>query len=342
MEFNKYKYNTAHQYYDSSKSVYSISRMKILFISRPKDGKVNPFVLEQANAIERNEEIKVDQYLIQKGGLIGYVKAINELRDVLKIKKYDLVHVHNGLSAFAVILGKFFLYSDLKVIITFHGSDINKISERYFSMFASMFSAHNILVSSSMVKYINSNYSIIPCGIDLKRIGDVRMEERKRRKWTEMDFVVLFSSGFDKKVKDPEFAHKVVNHFSKSISKKVHFLELKGYSRNEVNYLMQAADVLLMCSLSEGSPQVVKEAIWNALPVISNDVGEVANICGGVDNCFVVSKEIDSYLKILFQLTDKPERVKNRNKVVEVFDNAIIAQQISAVYAGIFKNTIHV
>ena len=88
-----------------------------------------------------------------------------------------------------------------------------------------------------------------------------------------MDYI-LFSSSFDRKVKDPGFAFHVMEELKSSLNKNVLLVELKGFSREQVSDLMQASDVLLMCSISEGSPQVIKEAILNGLPVVSNDVGE--------------------------------------------------------------------
>jgi len=67
-------------------------------------------------------------------------------------------------------------------------------------------------------------------------------------------------------------------------------LELKGYDREQVNLLMNAADVLLMTSHTEGSPQVVKEALAAGCPIVSVDVGDVADLTAGLPGCFIADR----------------------------------------------------
>jgi glycosyltransferase involved in cell wall biosynthesis len=218
------------------------------------------------------------------------------------------------------------------MIITFHGSDINKKSERTFSLLAARFSSHNILVSPKMSPFFKHNYSVIPCGIDTNIKLAFRQLAREENNWGENDFVILFSSGFDREEKDPGFAFQVINKFKETTSKEIRFIELKGYNRTQVTKLMQAADALILCSKREGSPQVIKESILNALPVIANDVGDVKSICSGVDNCFIVEKDVDEYVKHLKLIAQSKPRIQNRQSVIERFDNDIIAKKIFNIY----------
>ena len=51
---------------------------------------------------------------------------------------------------------------------------------------------------------------------------------------------------------------------------------------------MNACDVLLLTSLHEGSPNVVKEALACNLPVVSVPVGDIPERIGRVPGCVVL------------------------------------------------------
>lgn len=315
--------------------------MRILFISRPKNGEINPFVLEQGESIQKMFSINVDYYLIQRGGLTGYLKASLELAKIWDSQNYALFHVHNGLSSLTTIISKIFTKTQSKVVCTFHGTDINSPFLRLFSLAAAKFSDFNIIVSSGMEKFFKNKYQIIPCGIDTDVELDKREFTREKYGWDDHDFVILFSSGFDKEVKDPAFAFDVIKEFSKTANGTVKFVELKGYSREEANGLMQAADVLLMCSKSEGSPQVIKEAILNKLPIISNQVGDVSLICGDTDNCFIIPKEVKYYSKTLDEIFVNRKRIQDNSSVIENYDNRRISKKIFLIYQRVLNNVIN-
>jgi glycosyltransferase involved in cell wall biosynthesis len=306
--------------------------MKLVYVSRSPSGAINPFVKEQAEAVGKNFKVEIRHFLIRKGGFLGYANAIISFNKFLKSNKVDIVHVHYGLWSLVAIVNNVFSVKKYKVVVTYHGSDINKKNERRISLLGARFSSHNILVSDKMAGFFHKNYSILPCGINTDVILGSRERTRAERVWGESDFVILFSSSFDRVVKDPGFAFSVIETFSSQAQLKIRFLEMKGYTREEVTGLMQAADVLLMCSQTEGSPQVIKEAILNGLPVISNDVGDVKAICEGVDNCFIIEKDMNQYVACLKLISQRRERIQNRRPIIEKFDNNKVSKQLYEIY----------
>ena len=70
--------------------------------------------------------------------------------------------------------------------------------------------------------------------------------------------------------------------------KQVPALELliaRRLPQEQIPLYMNAADVLVMASMSEGSPNAVKEAMATNLPIITVDVGDAAELIGATAGC---------------------------------------------------------
>ncbi|MFQ5874414.1 MAG: glycosyltransferase [Dehalococcoidia bacterium] len=71
----------------------------------------------------------------------------------------------------------------------------------------------------------------------------------------------------------------------------VELVTLSGKTHNEVPTYMNACDVLALASDGEGSPMVVKEAMACRLPVVSVPVGDVPQVIGGTEGCYLCAQE---------------------------------------------------
>jgi glycosyltransferase involved in cell wall biosynthesis len=175
-------------------------------------------------------------------------------------------------------------------------------------------------------------HSLIPCGIDL---SDLQLTEksaaRQKMNLTAEKKYVLFAGAFDNKVKNAPLAKEVVSLLRDN---NVELLELKGYSRDEVTLLMCAANAFLMTSFTEGSPQVVKEALACGCPIVSVDVGDVKERTQGVDGCYVANTRNPEELTGLLQKASQFEgKTKGREKIIaDGLDNNIVAKRIMGMY----------
>lgn len=64
---------------------------------------------------------------------------------------------------------------------------------------------------------------------------------------------------------------------------------LEDIPHDQVAYYMNAADVCVLTSHYEGSPNAIKEAMGCNRPIVSVDVGDVRELLGGINGSFVVS-----------------------------------------------------
>ena len=156
--------------------------------------------------------------------------------------------------------------------------------------------------------------------------------------WDASKRYVLFSGAFDNAVKNAPFAKEAVALLNDD---SVELLELKDFSREEVTLLMCAADVFLMTSISEGSPQVIKEAMACGCPIVSVDVGDVKERVNGLDGCYILEnrepQELAGLLQKAFAFCGKTE---GRSKVIsDGLDNKAIVYRLIQIYTGIKSKT---
>ena len=130
--------------------------MRILIVASKNSGKLSPFVLEQANALQQ-KGIEVDYFGIVGKGIKGYLQAFVPLCKKIKEFQPDLIHAHYGLSGLLANLQR-----KVPVVTTYHGSDINVVEVRRFSKMAMRLSAWNVFVSQRNVELakIHKKYGI--------------------------------------------------------------------------------------------------------------------------------------------------------------------------------------
>ena len=89
----------------------------------------------------------------------------------------------------------------------------------------------------------------------------------------------------------------------------ISFRKFSNKTRNEVKEILQSADCLLVTSLHEGSPNIVKEALSVNTPVVSVDCGDVKERLKNVNKGGVSSKydykELSNLISRVYYSKDK-------------------------------------
>jgi len=115
-------------------------------------------------------------------------------------------------------------------------------------------------------------------------------------------------------------------------------LELKGYNRNQVSLLMNACDVILITSFSEGSPQVIKEAMACNLPIVSTDVGDVKEVIGNTEGCYITSFDPKDVAEKIKMALDFDKRTNGRERIKKLgLDSESIAMEIIKLYKNVIQ-----
>lgn len=305
--------------------------MRVLIVARCKNGQFAPFITEQVEAIEK-QGVKCRFFGVDGKGIGGYLRQIPKFKKAIRDFHPDIIHAHYGLCGLFANFQR-----RIPVITTYHGSDINNPKVLRLSKLSIHLSRFNIFVSQKSIDIAKprQDFAIIPCGINLGDFPIIEKSEARRRMALGMATkYVLFAGSFDNPVKNAALAQSVLALFPE-----VKLLELKGYSRAQVAYLMQAVDALLMTSLTEGSPQVVKEALASGCPIVSVDVGDVKDRVSGLAGCYISERTVKDLSASLQKALGFVGRTAGRNTIIrDGLTDYQIAGKIVDCYIGLQGN----
>ena len=304
--------------------------MKVLIVARCKKGRYAPFITEQVDALRR-QGVDCQFFPVTRKGLRGYLGHVSALKETIRSWQPDLIHAHYGMCGLLANLQR-----RVPVVTTYHGSDINLPKVLRLSRWAMRLSAFNIFVSQKNVDLARprKHFALVPCGVTLEDYPILdKLEARRMMGLEDGGQYVLFAGAFDNTIKNAPLAQAAVD-----LLEGPQLLELKGYTRAQVAALMQAVDVLLMTSRSEGSPQVIKEALLCGCPIVSIDVGDVREITEGVEGCYISVSNPDAIAEALRIALNFQGRTAGREVILRKgLTNDTIAAKIIDIYQQIIS-----
>lgn len=207
--------------------------------------------------------------------------------DVLRasLEEFDVVHANYGL------LGPAALAQPRRpVVLTLWGSEVMGYAgwlDR-LSRVSARLSDAVILPSPAMTDHVPGDNTLIPFGVDTDLFRPIPRERaRERVGWDPDENVVLFPYPEGRPEKNYELAAAVTDRVDVDATLHV----VSGVPHEEVPLYMNASDALLVTSERESGPMVVREAAACNVPVVSTDVGFVAETLEGVSGSAVCDSE---------------------------------------------------
>ncbi|HXJ60579.1 MAG TPA: glycosyltransferase [Verrucomicrobiae bacterium] len=257
----------------------------------------------------------------------------------------DLIHVmYGGVMAEQVVRR----HHVRPVCVTFHGSDLlgenlsgwgRKLVSRYgvwCSRKAAQAADGVIVVARHLARALPrrlpaAKVRVLPCGIDLERFKPLDPSScRLQLGWSRDSFHVLFASSNGDPVKRPWLAKATVED-ARRRGLRVELHHLTGVPNVEVPVWLSASDVLLLTSLHEGSPTVVKEALACGLPIVSVEVGDVAERIEGLAGCHLAQPDPVDLANKLSLVCQRRQRLNCKDRL-EAISTRRVAQRLKAFY----------
>jgi glycosyltransferase involved in cell wall biosynthesis len=240
------------------------------------------YVKEQVEALRRLGHHVDVEVVAQQRGKVDYFLAALRVRRLAKAGRYDVVHIHYGMSALSTLF-----ISGVPKVLSLYGSDINVGWQRLMTRAGMRGVGGRIYVSENLaVNAGDERGHIIADGVDFNLFapGD-RDAARKALGIGKDEKVVLFGGHPDNWVKGYDVFSEVLRDLrARGIKVREIALAQPRTPRPEVPRKFDAADVLLFTSRkgSEGSPSVIKEATAMGLPTVSVNVGDAVKLLDGV------------------------------------------------------------
>jgi glycosyltransferase involved in cell wall biosynthesis len=175
---------------------------------------------------------------------------------------------------------------------------------------------------------------VIPNGVDLDRFRPLDTTLcRKQLGWTEEEFHVLFAGDPANETKRFVDALNAVECLrARGVSVRLQLM--RGLSHDQVPVWLSAAHVLLLCSLHEGSPNIVKESLACECPVVSTDVGDVAERIQGIEGCYLSGRNMHSLADCLEAVFRSGSRLNCRHKIASIGLRAT-AERVMSIYNSV-------
>lgn len=313
--------------------------MRVLVLTNmyptPESPSGGTFIRDQVESL-RKEGVDVDVLFVDGWeNKLNYLWGIFRLWARLLTKRYDLIHAHYVFSG--LIARTQFI---CPVVLTHHGYEVFTTWERFPSRMITPLVDKVILVSHEQKAKLGcKNAEIIPCGIDLDLFRPMPREDvRRRLNLPESDkklVLVLWAGERSRPEKRADIVEAAVA-LAQEKDPTIELVLVTGKPHNMIPLYMNACDVLLLVSDGEGSPVVIKEAMACNLPIVSVPVGDVPDVIGGTDGCYLCSRNpSDVAEKLLFALsygghTNGREKIKH-------LEQGNIAKQIVALYQEVLR-----
>lgn len=292
------------------------------------------FVKEQMESLQKFTDTQFDVFIIDgHTSKINYFKSVFKILKMIQLGEYDIIHAHYGLSALFVLSNP--LKKWRNVYLTLHGGDILPAQGKWLQVFLTRQIVKRVFgvvvindEMTSAVSPLNKNFRLIPCGVDTNFFQPPKDNNRQNR--------ILFAGSPKRWVKNYDLFERILAQYQKLYGT-VEIVALDGFSREQIRDLLGSSSVLVMTSHSEGSPQIIKEALSCDTAIVSTDVGDVSAVLADTPGTAIFNADdpIDNIAELIHHVTIKSNQTlgARRNRVFEMgLDEKNVSERLEKYY----------
>lgn len=306
--------------------------MKILFVASGNSSVgISPIIKNQADSLMKYlPNLTIDYFCIKGKGLKGYVKNIKPLRKQIKGNSYDIIHAHYSFSAFCASLA-----GAKSLVVSLMGSDVkaSMLFKLLIKCFNFLFVWKAIIVKSEDMKQSLriKKASVIPNGVDMDMFHPMPQKEcQMQLGWDNNKKHILFPAHPERYEKNYALAEQAFRELNDTTIQ-IHCFENIPHAQTPIWY--NAADVVLLTSLWEGSPNAIKEAMACCRPIVCTQVGDVHMLINDIEGCYVSSFKLEKLTLDVKLALAYTKQTKGSEKLLSLqLDSQSVAKKIETIY----------
>jgi teichuronic acid biosynthesis glycosyltransferase TuaC len=285
------------------------------------------FVRDQVESL-RALGVEIDVFFMDgKASTWNYLRAFPQFwRWLRSHPRYDLIHAHYVFSMLVALAQR-----GTPILLTHHGIEVILGWQGWLCRVVTPL-ADRVIVTSPEVKRLlgSARADVIPCGIDMERFKPMPRGEARAQLGLDPDKKLILFAGAPR----PEKRLEIIQEAARQVSAEAPSVELviaTNRPYEEIPLYMNACDVLALASDFEGSPMVIKEAMACNLPIVSVDVGDVAEVIGDTEGCYLCERTPEDMASKLHLALQWGRRTDGRARVAHLSLEAA-ARRILAIY----------
>jgi len=271
--------------------------------------------------------------------LFRYISATIQIFLKTLTGKFDIVHGHYGQWCLLARLQwttpvvASFLGSDLLGDVTLDGRLTKKgvLIKHMSRWLCKRVDAVTVKTEEMKKAAVGDNIIVYSDGVDFELFRPIpRAEARAALCWDQSRYYVLFGNNPQRSVKNYPLAQAAIERL-RARGTPAELVIASGLPQTTLVQYINACNAVILSSISEGSPNIVKEAMACNVPVVSTDVGDVSEIISHTKGCRVCPHNPDSLAEALEEALQHTEPTTGRADIAHL-ERSVIAQQIIAVY----------